>query len=76
MPTESKFSIYESKKYYDIMDNTGFWLCRSSTRDNPPRPIMKIAEKLPFAPKEDGGSWPAEDWRKLDHLLKRDYDLE
>lgn len=77
VPKKSKFSMFRSKRYEFIMNSAGFWQCRSSSRDNPPRPLIKVAENLPVAPKESVlGIWPKEDWRELDALLKRSYGLE
>ena len=77
IPKKSKFSIFKSERYQNIMDSAGFWQCRSSSRDNPPRPLIRVATNLPVQPNEsEMGGWPAEDWRKLDQLLKRDYELD
>jgi hypothetical protein len=77
IPKKSQFSIFKSKRYQAIIDSAGFWQCRSSSRDNPLRPLIRVAQNLPVQPNDsEMGGWPAEDWRKLDQLLKRDYDLE
>lgn len=77
VPKKSKFSVLKYKKYEFILNSAGFWQCRSTSGDNPPRPLVKVAENLPVAPNESVlGSWPKEDWRELDSLLKRSYGLE
>ncbi|MEX0876348.1 MAG: DUF4259 domain-containing protein, partial [Phycisphaerales bacterium] len=71
VPKKSKFSVFKSKRYEHIMDSAGFWQCRSSSRDNPPRPFVKVAESLHVLPKEPVlGCWLCDDWRGLDKVLK------
>ena len=59
-----------------LYNHSGFWKCRRSSRDNPPRPFHKVTSALPTLPHDLLGVYYPYDWSRLDSLLQDHYGLD
>ncbi|MHA7814556.1 MAG: hypothetical protein ACX94C_14320 [Phycisphaerales bacterium] len=74
--TSTNQTTFTQYQYMQIVNDSGFWQSRRSSRDNPPRPFTKITNKLPALPHDILGVYYPYDWRELDTHLQLSYGLK